>query len=504
MKRMPSSRVGRLSLIPETEQEAATLQEVCIGVSTKHTPWTVDSCLLNKVALEEQLGVRIIDGIKPAVTVAANGEPDVRLLPYQKEDLAKLERLPYVLNANPMGYGKTVEALQWAKRRGYKTILIVCPKSIRLQWQSAVWEWFDPEADVDISPATLAAPVVITNYEQLIRKKVYLTRVWDCIIADEVHRARNCQTQTSIALRALQARGRIGLTGTPIMNQPDDLWGICMFVNPGYLGSSYWNFVGKYCRVDEDFWGKKIVGGTENPVLKKILQDTLEMFWVRNPQNMVGQGVRQNAVTLEMYPAQAALYKSIKKLAEKELEEAQITIANAMVQLMALQRLTTAPETFDTYTGKNIKGEWIQDMLEDNPDLKVCIFSKFKRAILALQRELNPAICVTIHGDVTAKDRESARRQFIEDSRVRVIAGTIGAMSEGIDGLQQVCHTVVFLDCAWNPEENNQAIARVARMGQKYIVNAYMLYCAGTIDQYVGKVALTKMQNIRDLIYKEG
>ena len=499
-----TSARGRIAIYPDNPSELKLARKVLMGLTDK---LTIDGCLLNQIALARFFELEYPAGDTPIS--ATSWRADIRLFDYQVEDIRTTLHLKQVLNANPMGYGKTVEALQWCKAKGYHKLLIVCPKSTRYQWQEAVWEWLDVEAEICLTPHTVAeigkADVVITNYEQLITKGApyALWRAgWDCVIADEVHRIRNHKSKTGHALRALKSTARIGLTGTPIMNQPDDLWGIGLWLNPKYFGASYWNFVNIYCNIEENYWGRKIAGATEDPILKEVLKLTLDQFWIRNPANLFGKGTRLNVVPLEMYPEQAKLYKQVKRLAIEELDKVGIMIPNAMTQLMKLQQLTTNPEGFEAYTGRNIKFEWIQDLLSDNPDVKICVFSKFKRAIIALNTVLGEKTCVTIHGDISAGKREEMKQNFIANPNVRVITGTIGAMSEGIDGLQAVSNTVIFLDRAWNPEENNQAIARVARMGQDKIVNVYTLDCIGTIDEHVGTINNLKLEDIRELIWR--
>lgn len=490
-----------MQIEPETPEEKSLARQVLLGVNDKADVWSIADCLLNRVALESCFGIPETRQPSTAATEALKLDP--RLIPYQISDVEKMFPYQYVLDANPMGYGKTVEALQWCKAKGYRKILILCPKSIRTQWKHAIADWYDPKLTVSITPKTIQTDIVITNYEQLIRSQMYFGITWDCVVADEVHRVRNTDSQTSAAARRLRSKARIGLTGTPIMSRPDDLWGICLFIHPSYLGTSYWNFVNAYCKIEENFWGKKITGAVDDPVRKDILKKTLDIFWVRNPQNIFGQGFAQNDVILDMYPAQAKIYKDIRRLAIDELDKIGVNITNGMSQMMHLQRVTTIPGAFEGYKGGNIKFEWIKDLLTDNPELKICVFSKFRQAIVALQQYLGIDQCVTIHGEVKNIDRDKAIKDFTTKESIRTIAGTIGAMSEGIDGLQTVAHTVIFLDSAWNPEENNQAIARLARMGQNLRVNVYMLYCDGTVDQYAGKVALNKMETIKELIWRE-
>ena len=484
---------GRLTPVYSTSAEAGLGAEVFVG----HRNGQVTNCLLNRVAAEVCFNVT---GDTPS-SATSSRVYDSRLKDYQVLDLDKTLHLHRVLNANPMGYGKTVEALQWCLMKGYERILVLCPKSSRTQWRSMVAEWYGA-ADVSVVPEDDLDQITITNYEQLLRRSDLMAVKWDCVIADEAHRIRNHKSKTAVAMRSLRATARLALTGTPIMNQPDDLFGIMLWLDPTVFGTSYWNFVDMYCNVKEDFWGRKPVGLTESPIRRQVLKATLEKFWIRNPQNMVGKGVQESVVPLDMYTGQAKVYQQVRKLAIDELDKVGISIPNAMTQFMRMQQLTTNPGGFEGLTEANIKFEWIKDLLLDNPELKLCVFSKFKSAIIALNAYLDKNTCVMIHGDISANMRDFNKEKFITDSKTRVIAGTIGAMSESIDGLQKVCHTVVFLDRAWNPEENNQAIGRVVRIGQELVVNVYTLECSGTIDEYIGKINMNKLEAIKELIYR--
>ena len=84
-----------------------------------------------------------------------------------------------------------------------------------------------------------------------------------------------------------------------------------------------------------------------------------------------------------------------------------------------------------------------------------------------------------------------------------VIAGTIGAMGQGYDGLQQVSHTMVFIDRDWSPEILKQAEDRLHRMGQEHLVNIYYLECTGSFDQHVGRINRTKADDIRSALNDE-
>lgn len=500
------ARKNRIICKVETAEDRHILSNLCLGVQpVKGVPntFSVEDSLLNRVALSVPYKLPKPYGAKPLSEDSIN-----RLKPYQLHDVNFLLQLSAGMNGNPMGYGKTVEALVWAKHLCPKTILIICPKTIKKQWSVQAQQWVElSEDEVQISPKVLNRKnlnegkrlCVITNYEQLIsqpRLEAYKGIVWDVLIVDEVHRIRNAHSKTTIVIKALPSRNRMGLSGTLILDRPDDLWSSYHFLNPWYLGNSYWQFTYRFCTIEHTFWGDKPSGATKNPEKLQLLRDVLKLITVKNPKGIIGNGCTEENITLQMYPKQEKLYKQIKRLAVEELRKAHITIANGMSQLIKLQQVTTNPGVFGEATdGKNIKFDWLKDFMEDHPDTKILVFSIFREAVIALEKQLDGK-CVTIHGLKNEKEREDAKNAFIGSSDVKVLAGTLGALGESVDGLQKVCNTVVFLDKKWNPEENNQAIGRVYRFAQEKHVMVYTLVCEKTIDEKVGKTNVKKLEDI--------
>src|SRR5258706_11567817 len=82
------------------------------------------------------------------------------------------------------------------------------------------------------------ADLVITTYGTLARLPRLSERAWDLVILDEAQAIKNPGAKQTRACKALQARARIALTGTPVENRLADLWSIFDFLNPGLLGSA--------------------------------------------------------------------------------------------------------------------------------------------------------------------------------------------------------------------------------------------------------------------------
>ncbi len=433
------------------------------------------------------------------------------LRPHQEKDLEKIQGQHFVLNANRPGYGKTIEALVWAKNlvgeRG--RVLVVCPKSIKYQWQAACKQ-FGIFEDIEVDAwGEGGARSLITNYEQLYdsRRIAQVRGVpWNVVILDEIHKIRNPDLKTKKTgkptitgiMKTIPAQYKMGLTGSPVYNRPDDIWSIGRWINPWYFGGSYWNFVNVFCEIKEDFWGRKPVGLSKDPMAVQLLQQALDCFMIRNPE--VLEGLSVNTVPLVMYHRQEAMYGKIKRLLIEELDQESIKLTSALGQLTKLQQMTSNPELL-VGSGGNPKFDWIMDFLENNPEEKIVVFSKFKETIKALDKFLDAkVVCARIYGEIGALQRQFEKDFFIQNKECRAILGTIGALGEGIDGLQKVCTQAIFIDRAWTWEANNQAMRRLHREGQKGFVHIWMLECIQTVDQKVGKTVLKKKEDIRRLL----
>lgn len=478
-------RKNRYNLRPQVAEDERIIRK-CVGAVKKNGYWSVDKNIFNDLLL----------GVWPKF----NEITEWKLLhpclsDYQIGDIIKMLSMPYpyILNRNKMGYGKTVETIEYMRLTKCQVILIVCPKSVIPQWKKELDKWWPGHPDT----------IYVVNYEKLLNKEFmeWCSKItWHMIVADEAHRLKNANAKTTRAIKGLKSEMRMALTGTPIMNKPDDLWSILHFLSPEYSGSSYWNFVEKFCEVEETFWGKQITGITYNLENRMLLKDALDRVSIYNGDDIVvTQGKHQIEVPLEMTPAQKKLYKNVQNLVIEELQKEGVTIANGLSQIMKLQQVSSNPGMFDL-KGGNPKFDWILDTLKSNPELTMVVFSKFKETVKALNQFLatNKIECSTVNGDLSAMEREQEKEKFIY-GKARVITGTLGALSVGVDGLQRGCHTVVFVDKDYSPEIIKQAEDRVNRRGQTQVVNVYTLVCS-KIDEKIGKSNIKKLEDIKELL----
>lgn len=457
--------------------------------------------------VEDNLINRIILGLDEHRSTYKLLQPMENLRDYQITDIQKMITVGNVLNRNPMGLGKTVETILTMKELDAKSILVVLPKIVGPQWRDQIRVWW-PERSKDIilfqknSIKISEGSIVLINYEKLLNattlNKLRLFR-WDIVCADEAHKIKNPRSQRTVALKSIPTQLHIALTGTPILNRPDDLWSILHFLDWRYSGISYWNFVNYFCEIKEDLWGRKPVGLTPIPARIEVLHKLLDKVSVYNSLN-VAQGKTRNVVKLEMTSKQRKLYQDMKNLVLDALPE-NANIANGAVLTTRLIQTTSWPGLFiENEVGP--KFEWIQYMCEDYPERKLVVFTRFEKTASALFRYLskNNIVSVQLTGTISDKQREINKKSFIKESRVQVLIGTIAAMGQGTDGLQEVCNNCIFIERDWSPEIMEQCEDRLNRFGQKLPVFSYILECEKSFDQYVGKINQHKADDIREAL----
>lgn len=496
MKIIPQGRYLHVYL--ETPQEY-TVKPLLLGWRQRKKDAFIiaEDNLINRLVL----GMSVTAVIERNVSKTANIDG---LQPFQVSDIDKMMGLQHCLNANPMGLGKTVETVRYLAANNPKTALIVCPKIIRTQWKDQLERWGNLKAEIYDGQRNVTPGIWIINYDKLRNEKTLMKFKefqWEFLILDEAHKIKSRRAQQTQAVKNIPAAHRVALTGTPILRYVDDLWSILNFLDPQYACNSYHTFVDYFCEQQQTPWGPKIIGMTKNPNKIALLNALLDFISVRNAVK-VGAGKTREIVRLPMTKKQRELYKKEKQLLLDELPE-NCTIANGAVLTIRLMQTTSWPGLFEP-NEHGPKFEWVLEMCKNNPTEKIVVFSIFERTATALKLFLedNGIHASTITGKQKAETNEKSRSTFIEEGS-QVLIGTIGAMGQGYDGLQEVSHTLIFVDRDWSPEILKQAEDRLNRMGQKKMVNIYYLECQGSFDQHVGRINFNKADDIRRALNDE-
>lgn len=507
---------NRIHAYDLTNAERMRLRRLAVNFVAKDDVLLLEDNIFNRLLLSLDISeiLRDISDVSEDMNICARD--------YQKRDIAQILRSKFALNQNKPGYGKTFESIEWCRLKGLKKILVLCPKSVVVQWKEQFIKWW-PEVEPYITiwgsgPEKAETVIYITNYEQLTpyncapkgskRKELVYPQVWqkckqwvwDVIICDESHRIKSANAQITTAIKQLPSARRLALTGTPILSRPDDLWSQLHFLDVRLSGRSYWEFVNRFCEVEDDGFGKKPVGLTPSDGAKELLAQALAIISIGGENHQVTKGKNYIPVEIPMDIAQRRLYQSIVNLALDELEEQGVTVKNAMDQIIKQQQVTTNCCKFPTCK-VNPKFDWLRDWLEDNEGEKVVVYSKYAEPIKALAAYLEKKKiqnCLYI-GEMSGMSRTASKDKFVQHPEIRVLLGTIGALGTGVDGLQHVCRNVVFLDRDYTPGLNEQAEDRVNRSGQVGMTNIWILHARNSIDQHVEGIQSKKAEDIKEV-----
>ena len=171
------------------------------------------------------------------------------LLPYQREGMLHLAFGERTLLADEMGLGKTVQAIAacelLARRKGIERVLVVCPASLKAEWEEQIARFTDrPARSVfGARPARLAAYrepsfFTIVNYEQVLGDAQDMNEILrpDVVVLDEAQRIKNWQIKTARRVKSLRSPYAFVLTGTPVENRIDELYSIVQYLDPELVG----------------------------------------------------------------------------------------------------------------------------------------------------------------------------------------------------------------------------------------------------------------------------
>ena len=452
------------------------------------------------LALAERL--RAAQGI---VDITLPAGLQLALRPYQKEGLAWLQflraqNLSGIL-ADDMGLGKTAQTLahlllEKEEGRLDRPALIVLPTSLIFNWKHEAAR-FAP----DLRVLSLHGPERKSRFAEIPEHDVALTTyplLWrdaddlmqhryHLLILDEAQTVKNAQSRSAEAVRKIEARHRLCLTGTPLENHLGELWSQFDFLLPGFLGSS---------RQFTRHWRTPIEkqGDSER---RQLLARRIRPFILRRKKEDVAEELPPKTIivrSVELEGGQRDLYETVRaamdakvrdEIAQKGFARSQIVILDA---LLKLRQVCCDPRLVRATAAKKVKERAKLDLLMAMlPELvdegrRILVFSQFTSMLALIQQDLDEAgiAYVTLTGDTV--DRETPIRRFQEGEApvflISLKAGGVGLNLTAAD-------TVIHYDPWWNPAVENQATDRAHRLGQDKPVFVYKLIVRGSIEEKI-------------------
>jgi superfamily II DNA or RNA helicase len=437
------------------------------------------------------------------------------LRPYQQHGLAWLQYLRENdlagILADDMGLGKTAQVLahllveQQAGRLRSPVqdgrpaagpALVVLPTSLIANWQAEAARITPALRCLALQGSDRAADfrriadfdVVFTTYPLLWRDiDTLAAQPWQWLVLDEAQMAKNAGSRTARALRRLQARHRLCVTGTPLENHLGELWAHFDLLMPGFLGDA---------RTFHRLWRKPIEDNGET-LRAQLLARRVRPFILRRRKDQVATElppVTEVIRRVRLQGQQRALYESVrlaadeqvrKVLAKTPFQQAQIAMLDA---LLKLRQVCCDPQLVKgTAIGPAMERAKMGALLDLLPALvadgrRVLVYSQFTEMLALVQTEL--AAVRLPHLVLTGQTPPVQRGAVVQRFQAREVPVLLVSLKAGGVGLNlTAADTVIHLDPWWNPAVEAQANARAHRIGQDQPVFVYKLVVQGSIEE---------------------
>jgi non-specific serine/threonine protein kinase len=453
------------------------------------------------------------------------------LRPYQQRGLAWLAFMSSVglggCLADDMGLGKTIQLLalllaereapadgangaRAPRRRRVGPTLLICPMSVAGNWQREA-QRFAPSLRVHVhhgreritgrafARTARASDIVFTTYALALRDRETLGAVkWERLVLDEAQNIKSIETKQTRAIRGLQARHRVALTGTPVENRLSELHSIMDFLNPGLLGSAagfrerYANPIERYRDVEATQRLREATGPFVLRRLKTdkdIITDLPEKIEMRTDCHLTRE--------------QATLYQAV---VDDMLERAAAAVGfeRAGIILAALTKLKQVcnhpahllkdRSRLEGRSGKLTRLEEIVDEALAEGDRVLCFtqFAELGHELRAHMQERLGREVLFLHGGTpkAARDAMVARFQGEDGPALFVLSLKAGGTGLNLTAANHVIH----FDRWWNPAVEDQATDRAFRIGQHKNVQVRKLTCVGTLEERIDRLIAEKKE----------
>ncbi len=418
--------------------------------------------------------------------------------------------------ADDMGLGKTVQTLallQSQKEAGISNAsLLIMPTSLIYNWEMEARK-FTPDLKIlnytstgrEKDVAIFAEyDLVLTSYG-IARLDADVLRdfMFNYIILDESQAIKNPTANIAKAVKKLNSRFRLILTGTPLENSTLDLWSQMTFINPGLLGS-------------QAFFRNEF----QNPIEKKNDADkTSKLYAIIKPFILRRQ---KSQVATELPPkVENIQYCTMTAQQEEQYDETKTLYRNKILDsieaggvnnsqflllqgLMKLRQIANHPRMVDgEYLGDSGKMKDVTHMLTSaiSKGHKILVFSQFVKHLSILSDYLRLQEIDFAYLDGSTKDRKSQVERFQNEEKLKVFLISLKAGGLGLNLTK--ADYVFLLDPWWNPAAEAQAVDRAHRIGQENSVFTYKFISKNTVEEKILQLQRNKLKLANNLINTE-
>ncbi len=426
-------------------------------------------------------------------------------LEHQKIAIEKLAGSKRFILADDMGLGKTTSTIIAALEAGSKKVLIVCPASLKINWQREIANYSDrPVFIAEGKKFSTEHDFVIINYDILKnfhdsdpKKKdesLLLQSGFDLVILDEAHMISNVQAQRTKIINSFAKKvDKVWLlTGTPMTSRPMNYYNLLNLIESP-VAQNWKAYAIRYCQGFQFTAGKRkvwnVMGAsnleelrdrTSKQILRRLKEEVLDL-----PDKIITP-VYLRLKSKEYEDLMGEYFDWYDRNPD---ESSSLTVQFS--KLMKVRKVIANEKTKQTI-------EFVENILEQGK--KVIIFTNFTDTLQTIYQHFGKQ-AVYLDGSCSNAVRQQAVDSFQNDDKTRVFVGNLKAAGVGLT--LTAAEVVIMNDLSFVPAEHAQAEDRAYRYGQKSNVLVYYPLFENTIEGAIYDILNRKKQIIRTVMGDE-
>jgi len=426
-------------------------------------------------------------------------------LEHQKIAIEKLTGSKRFILADDMGLGKTTSTIIAALETGSKKILIICPASLKINWQREIENYSNRSIFIaEGKKFSTESDFVIVNYDILKnfhdsdpKKKeesLLIQSNFDLVILDEAHMISNAQAQrTKIINSFVKNIDKVWLlTGTPMTSRPMNYYNLLNIIESP-VAQNWKAYAIRYCQGFQFTAGKRKVWNvsgasnleelrdrTSKQILRRLKEDVLDL-----PDKIITP-VYLRLKSKEYEELMGDYYDWYDKNPD---ESSSLTVQFS--KLMKVRKVIANEKTRQTI-------EFAENIIDQGK--KVIIFTNFTDTLQTIYYHFGKH-AVYLDGSCSNSVRQQAVDSFQNDEKIKVFVGNLKAAGVGLTLTS--AEAVIMNDLSFVPAEHAQAEDRAYRYGQKSNVLVYYPLFENTIEGAIYDILNKKKQIIRTVMGDE-
>lgn len=402
------------------------------------------------------------------------------------------------LNGSLMGTGKTLMGVEVAKRLDASTALIVGPLNTYWGWWDTIQRQTDYKSNIKRIDSTKDGKQALADLHDgvegwyFVGREYFRTKDWtgftpDIALIDECHFAQNRNSSSFKALMKLKPKFRLSMSGTPYGNKFEGFWAVSRWVWPTVVDKSFWRWVDVWCSLEYSPFSKYAIKGES---VKGRYASGLPCYIRLHPKEDIE--VVNETRYVDLVPAQRKLYEKFEKDLVVFLQDNPLIAEVPIAARIRLRQMTLAVPSIDgegtiyfADDAISTKFKALAEIIEDAPNDPMFILTdsqKYARMVTNRLNAKSPDSAFEWSGQANHQEREIAKQKFLA-GELKYIVAVIPAIAEGVDGLQNVCSTVVWLSKSDSNVLNQQVLDRIRRRGQTEPVKVYEILARNTFDE---------------------